>query len=321
MDGAGVNQAELAGQKRRVWWAPLALALASACWGVSVPLSKKAVAALPPVTLLSLQLLASIVVLWTALLLCRRPAAAIAGQPITRADLYKACFSGMLQPGATFLLVTLGLLLTSASEVVLLDAIEPIIIIAMAAVLLKERISKVQYLCAFAALCGAVLVILPQIDMTTMSWGGLTGDLLVLAGLCVAAFYVVLSRRLIPAYDGLHLAAIQQSAALAFAVAALVVATAIGVPPLDWQAINGDIVFLVILSGLLQFALPFWLYLLALRHTRASMTALFLPLIPLSGVILAYFLLGETLDAGQWLGAALIVAGVLASSLTGKSAH
>lgn len=67
--------------------------------------------------------------------------------------------------------------------------------------------------------------------------------------------------------------------------------------------------------------MPFWLYLLALRHMRASMTALFLPLIPLSGVILAYFLLGETLGAGQWLGAVLIIAAVLASSLTGKSAH
>ena len=321
MDGAGVNQAELAGHKRGVWWAPVVLALASACWGVSVPLSKKAVAAIPPVTLLSLQLLASIIVLWVALLLRRQPMAAVTDQPITRSDLFRACFSGMLQPGATFLLVTLGLLLTSASEVVLLDAIEPIIIIAMAAVLLKERVSSLQYLCAIVALCGAVLVILPQIDMAAISWNGLAGDLLVLAGLCVAAFYVVLSRRLISAYDGLHLAAIQQSAAFAFAMVALLVATLIGVAPLDWRVIDGEIVCLVILSGLLQFALPFWLYLLALRHMRASMAALFLPLIPLSGVILAYFLLGETLGAGQWLGAVLIIAAVLASFLTGKSAH
>src|SRR5690349_1803455 len=135
--GARVKQAELAGRKPRLWWAPLALALASICWGAAVPLSKKAVAALPPVTLLGLQLLVSISVLWVALLLCRRPAIITDRQPLSRADLYKACFSGVLQPGVAFLLVTLGLLLTSASEVVLLDAIEPIIIIAMAALLLK----------------------------------------------------------------------------------------------------------------------------------------------------------------------------------------
>jgi drug/metabolite transporter (DMT)-like permease len=305
---------------RRIWWAPVALAIASSCWGISVPLSKKAVAVLPPATLLSLQLLVSIIVLWAAILLRPRPAVATR-RPITRRDLFHACLSGALQPGLTFLLVTLGLLLTSANEVVLLDAIEPIIIMAMAAALLKERITPLQYFCAVGALAGAVLVILPQVDVANVSLRGLSGDLLVLAGLSVAGFYVILSRRLISAYDGLHLAAVQQSAALTFAVTALIAAGFLGVSALPPQALSGDIIFLVILSGLLQFALPFWLYLLALRHMRASVTALFLPLIPLSGVITAYFLLGETLNLGQWLGAVLIILAVLAATLSGKTSH
>lgn len=286
-----------------------------------MPLSKKAVAALPPVTLISLQLLVSIVVLWGALLLFRRPTAVDHRGPISRSDLYRACFSGILQPGATFLLVTVGLLLTSASEVVLLDASEPIIIIVLAALLLKERISLFQCLCACAALGGAVLVILPQIDMLALSWHGLIGDLLVMAGLCVAAFYVIMSRRLISAYDGLHLAAIQQSAACAFAVVMLIVVTLSGVQALDPSAMTPEIAGIVVLSGILQFALPFWLYLRALEHMRASITALFLPLIPLSGVILAYVMLGERLDAGQAVGAGLIVLGVLAATLGSKASH
>jgi len=277
--------------------------------------------ALPPVTLLLLQLLVSILVLWAALILRRRPAMVTDRQPLGRTDLYRACLSGVLQPGATFLLVTVGLLLTSASEVVLLDASEPIIIIAMAALLLKERISFLQYGCAAVALIGAFLVILPQIDMTAISWQGLIGDLLVLAGLCIAAFYVIMSRRLISAYDGLHLAAIQQSAALAFALLALMVATFLGIRPLDTAMLTGEIAIIVILSGLLQFALPFWLYLRALEHMRASITALFLPLIPLSGVILAYLLLGERLDMGQAVGAAFIVLAVVTATLGGKAAH
>ena len=315
-----MRQAEAAKHMRRIWWAPVALAVASSCWGISVPLSKKAVAVLPPATLLSLQLLVSIVVLWAAILLRSRPAIENR-RPVTRRDLYQACLSGILQPGVTFLLVTLGLLLTSANEVALLDAVEPIIIMAMAAALLKERITPLQYLCAFGALAGAVLVILPQVDMAEVSLRGLSGDLLVLAGLCVAACYVILSRRLISAYDGLHLAAVQQSAALGFAILALIVAGFLGVSAIPPQALSGDIILTVILSGLLQFALPFWLYLLALRHMRASITALFLPLIPLSGVITAYFLLGETLNAGQWLGAVLIIVAVLVSSLFNKAHH
>lgn len=315
-----MRQAEAAKHMRRVWWAPAALAVASSCWGVSVPLSKKAVEVVPPVTLLSLQLLASIIVLWAGVVLRRQPVPVLS-RSITRHDLFQACLSGVLQPGVTFLLVTLGLLLTSANEVALLDAIEPIIIMAMAAIVLKERITRIQYLCALAALLGAMLVMLPQVNVAGVSLRGLIGDLLVLAGLCVAACYVILSRRLISAYDGLHLAAVQQSAAWIFSVVALIVAALFEIHPLDLNVMTGDVVFIVILSGLLQFALPFWLYLLALRHMRASVTALFLPLIPLSGVITAYLLLGETLNTGQWLGALLIILAVLVSSLLNKVSH
>lgn len=320
MGGAFVKQGETAAREGRVWWAPVVLAIASACWGVSVPLSKRAVEVLPPVTLLSLQLLVSLAVLWTAVLVRPRSDRS-ADRPITPRDLQLACISGVLQPGATFLLVTLGLLLTTASEVVLLDAIEPVIITALAVLLLKERLSKVQYLCGILAMIGAILVMLPQVDLASMSARGLIGDFLVLAGITVAGFYVILSRRLIAAYDGLRLAAIQQSAGLAFAVAALVVASLLQIAPLALDQITGQVVFIVILSGLLQFALPFWLYLLALRHTRAAVTALFLPLIPLSGVATAYLLLDEVLDPAQWIGALLIIASVLGSSLLSKVLH
>jgi drug/metabolite transporter (DMT)-like permease len=315
-----VKQGETGAREGRVWWAPVALAVASACWGVSVPLSKRVVDIFPPVTLLSLQLLVSIIVLWAAVLVRPRSDRS-ADRPITPRDLQLACFSGILQPGATFLLVTLGLLLTTASEVVLLDAIEPVIITALAVLLLKERLSKTQYLCGILAMIGAILVMLPQVDLAGMSARGLIGDLLVLAGITVAGFYVILSRRLIAAYDGLRLAAIQQSAGLGFAIVAFVIASLLDMAPLALDQITGEVVFIVILSGLLQFALPFWLYLLALRHTRASITALFLPLIPLSGVVTAYLLLGETLDPAQWVGALLIIASVLGSSLLSNSPH
>ncbi len=320
MGGAFVKQGEIAARAGRVWWAPIVLVVASACWGVSVPLSKRAIEALPPVTLLSLQLLVSIIFLWGAILLRSRSVRAC-NRPIAPGDLRLACISGVLQPGVTFLLVTLGLLLTTANEVVLLDAMEPMIITVLAAIFLLERISKVQYFCVATALAGAILVMLPQIDLAGMSVRGLIGDSLVLAGITVAGFYVILSRRLIAAYDGLRLAAIQQSAGLAFAVVALIAANLLQLAPMSLDKMTGDVIFIVILSGLLQFALPFWLYLLALRHTRASITALFLPLIPLSGVATAYLLLGETLVAAQWLGALLIVVSVLGTSLLSKTAH
>jgi drug/metabolite transporter (DMT)-like permease len=60
--------------------------------------------------------------------------------------------------------------------------------------------------------------------------------------------------------------------------------------------------------------LPFSLYLVALRHTPAAVSALYLPLIPVSGLLTAHILLGETLAGGQWAGAALIIISVLGIS-------
>lgn len=304
-----MTEADRAAARRPIWWGPLALSVASLCWGLSVPLSKKAVAVLPPITLLALQLLVSVVVLWLIILL-RAMASRRDQSVLTRRDFWHACLSGALQPGLTYLLVTLGLLFTTASNVVLLDASEPILIMGLAALFLRERISRLQAPFAILAGIGVIFVIWPQLGATAISGAGLSGDLLVLAGIVLASIYVVLSRRLIVANDGLILAAIQQSAALCVVAVALLVFLAAGFWPSGFAAMTSELTFIVVLSGLLQFALPFGLYLTALRHISAAVSALYLPLIPVSGLVTAYLILGERLDLGQWIGAILIMTSV-----------
>jgi drug/metabolite transporter (DMT)-like permease len=67
-------------------------------------------------------------------------------------------------------------------------------------------------------------------------------------------------------------------------------------------------------GGLVYYALAFWLYIIGLKRTSASLAALFLNLIPIFGVGGAFLALGERLARAQWAGALLIliaVAGVL----------
>ena len=59
-------------------------------------------------------------------------------------------------------------------------------------------------------------------------------------------------------------------------------------------------------SGVLYYGLGFWFYLSGLRHVPASYAGAFLPLIPLFGVA-GGFLIGERLEAWQWVGAILVV--------------
>ena len=59
-------------------------------------------------------------------------------------------------------------------------------------------------------------------------------------------------------------------------------------------------------------AAAFWIYLKALQTVPATTASIFLNLTPVFGVAGAYILLGERLTQSQWVGAAIILASVIA---------
>jgi drug/metabolite transporter (DMT)-like permease len=67
---------------------------------------------------------------------------------------------------------------------------------------------------------------------------------------------------------------------------------------------------LTALSGVVQYALAFWLYLSAIRLMPVSIAAQFLSLIPVFGVGGAYLFLGERLTLVQGLGMAITIGAV-----------
>jgi len=75
-------------------------------------------------------------------------------------------------------------------------------------------------------------------------------------------------------------------------------------------ALSADDMAKAAFSGLLYYGAAYWLYLYALRRMPASVVGSFFSLIPLFGVVGAYFLLGERMTSMQWLGAAMIFVSV-----------
>ena len=108
----------------------LLLALAAACWGVGTAVSKRAIGEMPPLILLPIQLAASLVVL---ALLMRRARQPLRGSPRLLARL------GLLNPGLAYALGLIGLTYISASLYVLLWALEPLLILVLAAIFLTRR--------------------------------------------------------------------------------------------------------------------------------------------------------------------------------------
>lgn len=278
----------------------LAMILAAACWGTGTVISKSILGYIPPLTLLIVQLIASLTLLWTGIAVQRICI------PLRRETLWLALI-GLLNPGLAYTFSLLGLSLTTASLSALIWAAEPILILGLAWLVLRERLTWSLLACSLLALIGVFLVI--GVAASASNSGTLAGNLLTLAGVFCCALYTVLTRRVVASHDPILLVALQQTAALVWALS---------IWPIEWlqtemavlAAITPGMWLGTLVSGLVYYALAFWFYIIGLKKIPASLVGLFLNLIPIFAMGGAYFFLGERLAAVQWVGAVLILASV-----------
>ncbi len=270
---------------------------AAASWGLATVIAKSALTEIPPVALLPIQLAASVLLITPVLLARQRQ------EPRTR-RLGRVIGLGILNPGISYALGLVGLVYITASEAVLLWATEPIMIMVLAAVTLREQVTKTQVVAAGSATIGVALIVSAPDGMSHLIGIGLT-----LTAVSACAVYTVLSRKWLVEESSLRVVAIQQIAALGFAVTilgAVIVSTGTLMPANISTRSWGS----AVISGCLYYGIAFWLYLTGLKETPASVAGQYLNLIPLFGIAAGSVLLGEQLGARQWVGAIVLVLAV-----------
>jgi drug/metabolite transporter (DMT)-like permease len=276
----------------------LALILAAGSWGLGTVISKRAVEEIPPLTLLSIQLAASVVALsvlmrWRNIALRDRAASPILGR------------LGLLNPGLAYALSLIGLTSITASLSVLLWTAEPILILMLAALVLHERVG-VSFVVLSAIAVGGMLLVLYEPG----TGGALGGVALTLAGVVCCAVYTVAARRWIGTTDETaSIVLAQQAWALVFAICVLAATVLAGaallpttVSTFAWASAIG--------SGVIYYGAAYWFYLFALRRVPAATAAASFYLIPVFGVGGGVGLLGEALSGAQWIGAFVVVVAV-----------
>jgi len=274
--------------------------LAAASWGIGTVLSKRAVAEVPPLPLLAAQLLVSVSILSIALRWTH--------QSIRHTD-RRLALLGALNPGLAYALSLIGLTLISASASVLIWAIEPILILLLAGLVLGERPGPAITALSFVAFAGLILAVGAQVGGVALA-----GVAVSLAGVLCCVVYSVAARRGIEASTStLGVVTSQQAVALGVVLLALPVAAAGGwsIAPTS-MTVPG--LASVVASGLLYYGAAYLLYLTALRVLPVSIAAISFYLVPVFGIAAATAA-GETLTGVQWLGATVTVAAVLAAGV------
>ncbi|MBI5087747.1 MAG: DMT family transporter, partial [Actinobacteria bacterium] len=146
------------------------LVAAAACWGIATAISKRAVDEIAPTTLLPIALAISTAVLGVA-------AAVTRDSQLPTRHRAQLAWLGVLNPGLSYALSLAGLQRITASASALLWALEPILILALAWLLLSERPNRSIAIGALLALGGVTLVVVqPDVGL------GATGVMLTVAG-------------------------------------------------------------------------------------------------------------------------------------------
>lgn len=287
------------------WQAVLAMVLSAACWGLATVMTKGALSVVPPFLMLAIQLTASVAFLWLAIAVMRQKVHLNGGSR-------KLVLSGVLEPGLSYSVGVPGLALTTAADASIIGATETALVTLFAWLMLRERLKL--HVLALIAIAMAGLILVTATAAEGLGEGSVTGNLLILLGTVFAAVYAVSSRVLVANMAPLPLAATQQTAGFAFVLILLLIAWLFKLEHVP-ESIPLQSVVLALVSGVVQYALAFWFYLIGLQALGAGTAAAILTLVPVFGVGGAIAFLGEKLAPLQWLGCVIVIAAIAAMAL------
>lgn len=203
-----------------------------------------------------------------------------------------------------FFLENVGVYMTSTSNAALIVASFPAITAGLDFAIFRTRISRKQSIGILLALIG--VFILTQ-SSTNTGESSLLGNLILLGAGVAWALYNFMTRPVIGKYSDVTLTYQQ-----------LFGGTIFWLPFVLYENISWHIPTSISLFSLLYLSIgcslvAYFLYNKALRKVSVSTNVSLLNLIPVGGVLLSYFVLGEQISAVQLAGGSIVIIGVLLS--------
>ena len=280
----------------------LILTLIAALWGSYPVFAKIALAHFPPYVLVSLR--TTLASAFLAVLLFRRGFDEF--RALSWADVRTFAvlgFTGIfVSTGGTYL----GIAFTTASSAALLQAASPVMVAVGARLYLRERLRRRQWAGVGLSTLGVLLVV------TRGSWRAiahlelLPGDLIILLGQAGWAVYTVYGKRVLAVHSpALATTAAYVLGSLMLLPVPFLTARLFAAP--DWASPAAWAV--VVLQAMLGAVAHVWWY-EGVHQVGASRAGIFMNLQPVVGVVLAWIILGETIEPAEILGGLAVLAGV-----------
>ena len=297
----------------------LAALVASVIFGMSFMFSKLALAVAQPSVLLAFRFTLAVAAM-TLVIAVNALVGKLRGRKLFAFDLYhkpvgKLVLLGLVQPVAYFIFENYGILYTSSAVAGTIIAAVPVCCILMDVLVLHERVTAKQVLCALGAVGGVALI----------SAGGAV--MISALGL----LFLLLTMLSDTVYYGVSHSAAKQFTPFEMTYVMFVVGMAVFVPvallqaggptsPLILQpAQSGDFWLAVLYLGVLSSGVAYGLLNFANSHLTVTETSLFSNVTTVVSVLAGVVLLKEPFSLWQVLGVVLILACVFAANVSGRS--
>ena len=275
-----------------------ALVLCVIFWGWSFVATKVCLDYMDPVELMGLRLLIALPVM---LLIA---AAKRISLRFERRD-YPGLIWGSLIIAAHFLIQVTGLKYTTATNTGWIISVTPLVMAALAWLLLKERITRNTVLGILVA-TGGIFLLVSRGDLANVDWLQSVGDWLILASAHTWALYTVVARDVTSRRPPL-------AVTVAVLIPATVMYTIYMVVRSDWSALlkmPGEAVWSILYLGVFAMALAHWFWQEGVAQLGAARAGIFLYIEPLATTALAVPYLGEEFGIMTAVGGLLVLAGV-----------
>lgn len=283
--------------------ASLTLFLAMFLWSSSYVALKYAVVEFHPLVMVAGRMLVAVVMLgvfWKWLY--TKPKAII-----SRNDWKLLILLGLLEPSLYLLLEGYAIQLTTASQAGMIVATQPIFVMLLALILLKETVRR-RTLIGFGLALWGVIWLCTAAEPTEFAPNPLLGNILECLAMVCAAMYVITAKKLSSSCSPLLITAVQAVVGLLFFLPLLAlpgVTLPVSFPLLPTLA--------VVYLGFMVTVVSFFLFNYSVVRLPAVQTGAFLNMVPLMTLFMGVYFMDDTLTPGQWVASSLVMCGVLMS--------
>lgn len=282
--------------------ASLLLVLVMVVWGASVPVSKAAVADVPPLLLAWLRFALAALLLWPAYRARRRAGAPAVGRGT-------ALGLGLTGIALYYLFYNVALLYTSATHAALIQSATPAVTLLLAAAWLRERVTAAAVAGLGLSVAGVLLIVSGR-TAGAHAPDPLLGNALIVGAVFAWAVYTILAKRAAH-LDPLVVTVATSLAGVVLLTPAIVVEYALGAR----LSLTATGAAAVLYLGVVASALGYALYGAALRTLGPAQASAYINLLPVVAVTSAAAILGERVDARTLAGGAAVLLGVALATM------